>query len=30
MTMDIAFGALALISLVLYIQRRRARLDAQE
>ena len=30
MTMEIAFGALALISLVLYIQRRRARLDAQE
>jgi hypothetical protein len=30
MTMDIVFGALALISLVLYIQRRRARLDSQE
>ena len=30
MTTDIIFGALALISLVLYIQRRRARLDAQE
>jgi hypothetical protein len=30
MTMEIVFGALALISLVLYIQRRRARLDAQE
>ena len=30
MTMEIIFGALALISLVLYIQRRRARLDAQE
>jgi len=30
MTMEIIFGALALISLVLYIQRRRARLDSQE
>jgi hypothetical protein len=30
MTMEIVFGALALISLVLYIQRRRARLDSQE
>ena len=30
MTIDIVFGALALISLVLYIQRRRARLDSQE
>ena len=30
MTTDIIFGALALISLVLYIQRRRARLDSQE
>jgi hypothetical protein len=30
MTMDIIFGVLALISLVLYIQRRRARLDSQE
>jgi hypothetical protein len=26
---EIVFGALALVSLVLYIQRRRARLDAQ-
>ena len=30
MTMDIVFGAIALISLVFYIQRRRARLDSQE
>jgi hypothetical protein len=30
MTMEIAFGVLALISLVFYIQRRRARLDSQE
>ena len=30
MTMEIVFGALALISLVLYIQRRRARLDSEE
>jgi len=30
MTMEIVFGAFALISLVLYIQRRRARLDSQE
>jgi len=30
MTMNIIFGALALISLVFYIQRRRARLDSQE
>ena len=30
MTMEIVFGALALISLVFYIQRRRARLDSQE
>jgi hypothetical protein len=30
MTMEIVFGALALISLVLYVQRRRARLDSQE
>ena len=30
MTMEIIFGALALISLVFYIQRRRARLDSQE
>jgi hypothetical protein len=30
MTMEIIFGALALISLVLYVQRRRARLDSQE
>ena len=30
MTMEIVFGALALISLVLYIQRRRSRLDSQE
>jgi hypothetical protein len=30
MTTEIIFGALALISLVLYIQRRRARLDSQE
>ena len=30
MTMEIIFGALALISLVLYIQRRRARLDSEE
>jgi hypothetical protein len=29
-TMNIVFGAVALISLVLYIQRRRARLDSQE
>lgn len=28
--LNIVFGALALISLVLYIQRRRARLDSQE
>lgn len=27
---NIIFGAIALISLVLYIQRRRARLDSQE
>lgn len=30
MTLNIIFGALALVSLVLYIQRRRARLDASE
>ena len=30
MIMNIVFGAVALISLVLYIQRRRARLDSQE
>ena len=30
MTMNIVLGAIALISLVLYIQRRRARLDSQE
>jgi hypothetical protein len=30
MTTDIIFGALALISLVFYVQRRRARLDSQE
>jgi hypothetical protein len=30
MTTEIIFGALALVSLVLYIQRRRARLDSQE
>ena len=30
MTMNIVFGAVALTSLVLYIQRRRARLDSQE
>ena len=30
MTINIIFGALALISLVLYIQRRRSRLDSQE
>jgi len=30
MTLNIIFGALALISLVFYIQRRRARLDASE
>jgi hypothetical protein len=30
MTSNIIFGALALISLVLYIQRRRARLDAAQ
>jgi hypothetical protein len=30
MTMEIVFGAVALISLALYIQRRRARLDSQE
>ena len=30
MTMDIIFGAIALFSLVFYIQRRRARLDSQE
>jgi hypothetical protein len=29
-TMQIVAGALALISLVLFIQRRRARLDSQE
>jgi hypothetical protein len=29
-TANIVFGAIALISLVLYIQRRRARLDASE
>ena len=28
--LNIIFGALALISLVFYIQRRRARLDSQE
>jgi len=27
---ELIFGALALISLVLYIQRRRSRLDSQE
>jgi hypothetical protein len=27
---NIIFGAIALISLVLYVQRRRARLDSQE
>jgi hypothetical protein len=30
MTMNIVLGAIALVSLVLYIQRRRARLDSQE
>jgi hypothetical protein len=30
MTMEIIFGALALISLVLYVLRRRGRLDSQE
>jgi hypothetical protein len=30
MTINIIFGALALVSLVLFIQRRRARLDSQE
>jgi len=30
MTMNIIFGVLAVASLVLYIQRRRARIDAQE
>jgi hypothetical protein len=30
MTMNIILGVLAVASLVLYIQRRRARLDAQE
>jgi len=30
MTLNIIFGALALISLVFYIQRRRARLDASD
>ena len=30
MTMDLVFGAIALISLVLFVQRRRARLDSQE
>ena len=30
MTMNIIFGALALVALVLYIQRRRSRLDSQE
>ena len=30
MTMEIVFGVLALLSLVFYIQRRRARLDSQE
>jgi hypothetical protein len=30
MTLNIILGALALISLVFYIQRRRARLDASE
>jgi hypothetical protein len=30
MTTNIILGALALVSLILYIQRRRARLDSQE
>jgi len=30
MTMEIVFGVLALLSLGLYIQRRRSRLDSQE
>jgi hypothetical protein len=30
MTLNIVFGVIALVSLVLYIQRRRARLDSQE
>ena len=30
MTMNIVFGVLALVALVLYIQRRRARLSSEE
>jgi hypothetical protein len=30
MTINIVLGVIALLSLVLYIQRRRARLDSQE
>ena len=30
MTQQIIFGVLALVALVLYVQRRRARLDSQE
>jgi hypothetical protein len=30
MTTNIILGAIALVSLILYIQRRRARLDSQE
>lgn len=30
MIMNIVFGVLALVSLVLFIQRRRARLDSEE
>ena len=30
MTMNIILGAIALLSLILYVQRRRARLDSQE
>ena len=29
-TMNIVFGVLAVVSLVLYVQRRRSRLDSQE
>jgi hypothetical protein len=30
MTMNIILGVIALLSLILYVQRRRARLDSQE
>ena len=30
MTTNIIFGVIALVSLILYVQRRRARLDSQE